>query len=273
MSYILDALKKSDQERKRGDVPNLQTVHIPVAIEQRMPWAMYGFMAVLLILLIVLLAKFALDNMSQPGAQQYSESPLKNDESTLELIKSSPLKQQAQEQIKTQRVPIDKLQDKKIAQDLTPPAWVKDIKAGGEVKDPADRPLQNKQMLMRSISAKPKESRAEESGQDENQSQKKQANNAQQKTRQSELSLENIPFYNELPEYLQESIPFMDFAGHVYATKPSNRSIIINGDVMSQGDEIKPGFSIVQITPRGVVFRFNGKLFRRDVLQDWSFDE
>ncbi len=29
MSYILDALKKSDQERRRGTPPNLQTLHAP----------------------------------------------------------------------------------------------------------------------------------------------------------------------------------------------------------------------------------------------------
>jgi general secretion pathway protein B len=35
MSYILDALKKSDQERQRGAVPNLHTVQMPVARESR----------------------------------------------------------------------------------------------------------------------------------------------------------------------------------------------------------------------------------------------
>lgn len=51
MSYILDALKKSDQERKQGDVPNLQTVHVAVAPEQNNPWLMY---AVILLLLMAL---------------------------------------------------------------------------------------------------------------------------------------------------------------------------------------------------------------------------
>ncbi len=51
MSYILDALKKSDQERNQGGVPNLQTVHIPVSVESQTPWVLYGFISILLLVL------------------------------------------------------------------------------------------------------------------------------------------------------------------------------------------------------------------------------
>lgn len=51
MSYILDALKKSDQERKQGDVPNLQTMHLAVAPEQKNPWFIYALIVILLLAL------------------------------------------------------------------------------------------------------------------------------------------------------------------------------------------------------------------------------
>ncbi|MBL4867564.1 MAG: general secretion pathway protein GspB [Pseudomonadales bacterium] len=39
MSYILDALKKSEQERQRGDVPNLQSNHISPSVgEEKKAW-------------------------------------------------------------------------------------------------------------------------------------------------------------------------------------------------------------------------------------------
>jgi len=37
MSYILDALKKSDLQRKQGEVPTLQTVHLPVRPQDKTP--------------------------------------------------------------------------------------------------------------------------------------------------------------------------------------------------------------------------------------------
>jgi len=55
MSYILDALKKSDQERKQGDVPNLQTVHVAAIPEQKKPWVMYTVNRFVLIVFVLLL--------------------------------------------------------------------------------------------------------------------------------------------------------------------------------------------------------------------------
>jgi general secretion pathway protein B len=51
MSYILDALKKSDQERQRGTVPNLQTVQVPLPgePERRARWPQVVALALLLL--------------------------------------------------------------------------------------------------------------------------------------------------------------------------------------------------------------------------------
>ena len=55
MSYILDALKKSDHERKQGTVPGLQTVHIPVSIESSASRWPYFFIVFLLLSLAFVL--------------------------------------------------------------------------------------------------------------------------------------------------------------------------------------------------------------------------
>ena len=41
---------------------------------------------------------------------------------------------------------------------------------------------------------------------------------------------------------------------------------------MEVGDNLMPGLSIESITINGVVFAYQGSLFRVDILQDWSFD-
>jgi len=49
MSYILDALKKSDQQRQRGATPTLQAAQITVAAPQRPLLVYYGLLAAVLI--------------------------------------------------------------------------------------------------------------------------------------------------------------------------------------------------------------------------------
>jgi len=71
MSYILDALKKSDQERKQGGVPNLQTVHIPVAVESQTPWVLYAFITVLLLALAFVIG-FVISNKTPAISESMS---------------------------------------------------------------------------------------------------------------------------------------------------------------------------------------------------------
>jgi general secretion pathway protein B len=50
MSYILDALKKSDQERQRGTVPNVHSVQVPLTSElRRRSWWLYAVASALLL--------------------------------------------------------------------------------------------------------------------------------------------------------------------------------------------------------------------------------
>ncbi|MDY0041285.1 MAG: hypothetical protein RBS57_13315, partial [Desulforhabdus sp.] len=50
MSYILEALKKSDQERSRGSTPGLQTIHTSVAVESK---KRRGWLSLLILALFV----------------------------------------------------------------------------------------------------------------------------------------------------------------------------------------------------------------------------
>lgn len=91
-------------------------------------------------------------------------------------------------------------------------------------------------------------------------------------TETGDPDLMNIPYLHELPEYQQQSIPAMNFAGHVYSSDASSRSVIINGMAMSEGDSLMPSLSVEFITLNGVVFRYQEILFRIDILQDWSIE-
>ena len=75
-----------------------------------------------------------------------------------------------------------------------------------------------------------------------------------------------IPELRELPLPIQQEVPNMSFSMLVYSEQPGERMISINGRVMREGQEVKSGLKLDQITPNGAVFSFKGYRFRRGVL-------
>ncbi|MCW9048053.1 MAG: general secretion pathway protein GspB [Gammaproteobacteria bacterium] len=233
MSYILDALKKSDQERKRGDVPNLQTVHIPMSVEPQTPVLLYGFIFLLVIALAFVIGLVVSNHES----------------GEIQIIDTNNHLQEKGE-----------VSDKNMATS---------IQSGEElteasVKEGLAAPS-NKTLLQQS---------AEENIQKDTRINLKPVP-AEIETAYSEINkadLNDIPYLHELPDYRQQSVPEMSFAGHIYSADSSNRSVIINGAAMSEGDVIVQGLNVVEITQTGVVFSLHNELFKMDILQDWPFE-
>ncbi len=61
----------------------------------------------------------------------------------------------------------------------------------------------------------------------------------------------------------------LSFSTHVYGTDPSMRAVTMDGKRYVEGDEIRPGMRIREITETGVVLDVNGRAIPVDVLQDW----
>lgn len=61
----------------------------------------------------------------------------------------------------------------------------------------------------------------------------------------------------------------VSFSTHVYATDPSMRAVTMNGKRFVEGDTIRSGVRIMEITETGVVLDVNGRRIPVDVLQDW----
>ena len=110
MSSILASVKQSDQERKQGDVPNLQTVHLAVVPEQKNPWFIYALLLVLLLALAFAIgvliapkkeAELASVNMQEPMQvpsvkREESLEMTLNREQTTDVIKAEVVAEKAQ---------------------------------------------------------------------------------------------------------------------------------------------------------------------------------
>ena len=208
MSYILEALKKSQQERSRGQVPDLQSLHQSVAVAEsaapRWPYWALGFCLLALAFLLGWLRPWAGSNEKVSAAIEQSPASV-----TADIVKP----------VKATLIPL-------------------------QVAEPV-KPVRAEQL----ISSEPR----------------------QQREVERDVPLNAVPDISQLPDLLQQSIPQLQFAGHVYSSNPLHRSVIINGHYMSEGDELMPGLRLLQITADSVVFDTQGQRFRVAVLHDWSF--
>jgi general secretion pathway protein B len=72
----------------------------------------------------------------------------------------------------------------------------------------------------------------------------------------------SLPYLRDLPPRLQAEIPKLRFAGHAYSSEPSRRLIVINGTIMREGDHIDAVTRLEKITWEGVVIDRKGVRFQ-----------
>lgn len=69
-------------------------------------------------------------------------------------------------------------------------------------------------------------------------------------------------YWRQLPVEIQRSLPPLSFSVHIYSSDPTSRMVKVNGRVLREGDTISAGLLLDQITPDGVVLAFRGYRFR-----------
>lgn len=70
------------------------------------------------------------------------------------------------------------------------------------------------------------------------------------------------PLLSELPEATRRQIPAMAISGAVYSDNPSQRLLLVNGQVLNQGSQVAPGLTVVEIHSNSSEFNFRGTRFR-----------
>ncbi len=70
-----------------------------------------------------------------------------------------------------------------------------------------------------------------------------------------------IPGFQALPTQVQESIPAYRVSVHVYSEEPANRFVILNSRRMGEGETNRDGLQVESIQPRGVILRYGENHF------------
>ena len=70
-----------------------------------------------------------------------------------------------------------------------------------------------------------------------------------------------LPSYRELPEATRRQLSPLTVGGAMHSPDPASRMLILNGQVVRQGDTVAPGLVLEEIQPRAAVLLFQGQRF------------
>ena len=71
-----------------------------------------------------------------------------------------------------------------------------------------------------------------------------------------------LPWLAELPEETRRQVATLTITGAVYSENPSQRLLLVNGQVLPQGSLVVPEVTLEEIRERHSVFNFRGTRFR-----------
>lgn len=80
---------------------------------------------------------------------------------------------------------------------------------------------------------------------------------------------DDIPRVDQLPVRLLTRLPTMNFSAHMYASRPADRWVRVNGRQMGEGEWIADKVQIINIEAQRVVLSFEDELFTMAALTDW----
>jgi general secretion pathway protein B len=234
MSYILDALRKSDQQRHRGVPPTLLAPQAADVGPARRVTAFHGLLAVILIGAGVVIGALRPWQAEQPALAPGSSNNVVEPGPRASPAPASVAKKSAQNQDVRAR------KTAAATRSATPPKAAKP-----KVKAKAPR-------TPRKAAAKaPKEAATPVTRTPDGAGDTAQA--------------QNVMTIADLPLSVRQDIPKMSISVHAYGREPAKRLVGINDRMLREGDTVAPGLVLEQITLDGMIMRFKGYRFRRGV--------
>lgn len=77
-----------------------------------------------------------------------------------------------------------------------------------------------------------------------------------------------LPFLTELPFSTRSMLPEMKFRGHAYSPTPDKRLVMINAVIVREGDTIAPDLRLTEITENGLIMSFRDIDFQIELFKN-----
>ena len=252
MSYILDALRKSDQQRQRGTSPTLLAVQTTAVARKQPAFLAYGMLAAVLVgagIVIGWLRPWQSEQAPPGRPEPVAVKPLES--TPLESTPREPAPAPAE--MAPQPKPEPKLQNAtRPAQAVPAPSEMaskpkpkRELPA--RAKPETDSPSHEADAAAPSRTAAPAPERPVDTAA------------ADAAGEQSVISMA------ELPLSVRQALPAMTISVHAYSEIPAARMVGIDNRILREGEYLVPGLKLEQITPDGMIFGYKEYRFRRGV--------
>ena len=244
MSYILDALKKSEQQRGQGSIPNVQTVHsssLNYRDENKSYWPYILITAVTLNLAAIVYFIIDKDTISENSA--LSDQDTDDDtEQHIVLNNTATVAPAAAPESQKKQLSNTTGTNTKIEPEKTKIV----VPAKAESIAKTSTPENDDEIIAPGYN-----------------------NNVAVNKRPVQAQKNIIDFY-DLPASIQQQLPAIIVSAHVYSTNPLQRSIVINNNFMEEGEYVIDNLILYEITADGAIFDYGETRFSYSVVSGWQ---
>ncbi len=224
MSYILDALKRAESERSRGEVPNIHAPSVPIgSMEGEEHGSGLLTWVVVASLLMVLAAAVWWWSADTPVGR-------------VEVAMERPLQQPSAPPQAAAPAAVVPKPPESVASVISPPLVFKPLPTQETAKLPA-----------RQAVAQPTSQPAD-----------RVSNAASLQPATPPGTEERVYAVKELPPEIRAALPTVTVGGASYSENPGSRMLIINGQIYHEGDKLTPELTLQQIRLRTAVLSFRG---------------
>jgi len=256
MSYILDALKKSEKERQRGTAPDLLTVQDPVLLEKkkRRVWPY--------IILAVLIFGTGLAAFRLIPWQSRNE---KAGTSNVALQKSEPNPAESLQPDVSQTITTKLEIKKQEVPPLTNTTPEKSLRTPLALTKKEEKPVVQKAIVQSKMQEEPAVKKAAQPVQTSQPA----LNPGVPASAPSPVSPDVKPVQNDpapvpgkiyqsgdLPASVRQNLPAVNMSIFMYSEDPASRMVRINGQTLREGQYISEGLKVEEIKPDGVILNY-----------------
>ncbi|MBU2955658.1 general secretion pathway protein GspB [Marinobacter sp. F3R08] len=238
MSYILDALQKSETERRQGRVPDLgqqvQLIHRP----KKKGLSPAIWVALALFLNAAVLVLFVWSGAPLPWVSDEPAVAQASSEETVNVPESAPVERAPgpEPRSDSSAAGTEEIPEPATSEPATKPV-VPDLSAS-ESRERATVIVPSSVMPETTVPIV------------------------------EEAQAGRVPHLVELPLSFQKSVPDLTFNSHIYSSSPASSRVMINDTYLKVGDSFE-GLRVDEITEEGVVLSRDGRRFRVGVVRDW----
>ena len=253
MSYILDALKKAEAERKLGSIPNVHTQALPgktpggntASWQQRLPWLLACAMTLIVAALLIWIQPW--QNHTQQRVVQ-APAPMVAPTPAVPLVNIAP-------------------PPAPIAENITPPpqplhhdtpataAEKSETKTAKAVASKApDLPPASTQKPAKKEQTAPEKTKVPPASVE--------VARVEKKSDTAHAEDNAVGTLQDLPANIQRELPPVVVNGYIYSKNPADSSVLINKKLLREGDQITPDLQLEKMMQKGAILNYKGYRYR-----------